>query len=164
MALAAAAAHSTPQSVLKRPHRRMRWKLWIPVGLAASVIVYIAAIAMHWPFTQRAVTEILQQRSLRTVTIGHFYRTYFPPSCTAEDVQFLHRKHKEKEPLIKVQKLVLVTSYSRILTLQERLSLVRIVNMHVQVPSSTPGQPNSIMPLPEEERSQSRTFVRRWGM
>lgn len=147
MALAAAAAHSTPQSALKRPRRRMRWKLWISVGLAASVIIYVAAIAMHWPFTQQAVTEILQQRSLRTVTIGHFYRTYFPPGCTAEDIRFLHRKHKEKEPLIKVQKLVLVTSYSRILTLQERLSLVRIVNMHVQVPPSTPGQPSPIMPL-----------------
>jgi hypothetical protein len=125
----------------------MRWNLWISFGLVASVIIYVAAIAMHWPFTQRAVVDVLQQRSLRTVTIGHFYRTHFPPGCTAEDIRFLHRQHKEKEPLIKVQTLVLVTSYSRILTLQERLSLVRIINMHVQVPPSTSGQPNPIMPL-----------------
>ncbi len=148
MAQTASVLESLPQSV-KRPQyrRRMWWALWIPTAVAALAIVYMAVIAMNWPFTQQAVIDALQERSLRTVTIGHFYRTYFPPGCTAEDIRFLHRKHKEKQPLITVGKLVLVTSYSRILTLQERLSLVRVMHMHVTVPPSAPGQPNPVMPL-----------------
>lgn len=43
--------------------------------------------------------------------------------------------------------MVLATSYARILLLKERLSLVRIMDMHVTVPPSTPGQPNPVMPL-----------------
>jgi hypothetical protein len=65
----------------------------------------------------------------------------------AEGIQFLHRQHKEKAPLITVQKLVMTTSWARLLTLQHRLGLVRIFNMHVTVPPSEPGKPNPIMPL-----------------
>ena len=127
--------------------RRLGWKTWIPTVAIAAVMVYIAVVAMNWPFTQQAVINLLQQRSLRAVTVGRFYRTYFPPGCIAEDVRFLHRKHKEKPPLITVRNLVLATSYARILLLEERLSLVRITDMHVTVPPSTPGRPNPVMPL-----------------
>jgi len=117
-------------------------------GFAPSIaLIYIVVIALNWPFTQQAVIDALQKRSLRTVTIGHFYRTFFPPGCTAEDIQFQHRKHKEKAPLITVRKLVLVTSYLRVVTRQERLSLVRVIDMHVTVPPSGPRQPNPVMPL-----------------
>jgi hypothetical protein len=144
----ATAAVDTPLRTPLRPERRIyRWRLWLPVLLIAGAIVYIAVIAMNWPFREQAVINVLEQRSLRTVTVGRFYRTYFPPGCTAEDVRFLHRKHKEKQPLITVQKLVLVTGYSRILLLQDRLSLVRVTDMHVTVPPTAPGQPNPVMPL-----------------
>jgi hypothetical protein len=148
MAQAATAVHSLPQTVRQPPlFRRIRWRLWIPAALGTLALIYIVVIALNWPFTQQAVIDALQERSLRTVTIGHFYRTFFPPGCTAEDIRFQHRKHKEKAPLITVRKLVLVTTYLRIATLQERLSLVRIMDMHVTVPPSEPGQPNSVMPL-----------------
>lgn len=114
-------------------------------------MIYFAFIAANWPLTQRALIDALQERSLRTVTIGHFYKTYFPPGCTAEDIRFLHRKHKEKPPLITVRRLVLVTSWFRILTLQERLSLVRVIDMHVTVPPTEPGLPNPVMPLTYSE-------------
>jgi hypothetical protein len=102
----AAAANSFSESVLVPPRRRIWWKVWIPAVVIAGIAVYIAVIAMNWPFTQQAVIDVLQQRSLRTVTIGRFDRTYFPPGCIAEDVRFLHRKHKDKPPLITVRELV----------------------------------------------------------
>jgi hypothetical protein len=119
----------------------------MPGLLLLAAIIYVAVIAMNWPFTRQALINALQERSARIVTVGHFYRTYFPPGCTAEDIRFLHRVHKEKEPLIKVRKLVLLTTYLRVLTLQERLSLVRVMDMHVTVPPSLPGRPNPVMPL-----------------
>jgi hypothetical protein len=126
---------------------KLRW--WIGASLAVAIlaVIYTAVIAANWPFTQQAVIEALQERSLRTVTIGHFSRSYFPPGCTAEDIRFLHRKHKEKQPLITVGKLVVVTSYLRVFTLQKKLSLVRVMDMHVTVPFTQPGQPNPVMPL-----------------
>jgi hypothetical protein len=127
--------------------RRFRWWMWASLAVAALAVIYLAVIAANWPFTQQAVIDALQDRSLRTVTIGHFSRTYFPPGCTAEDIRFLHRKHKEKQPLITVGKLVLVTSYLRVFTLEKKLSLVRVMDMHVTVPPTQPGQPNPVMPL-----------------
>jgi hypothetical protein len=147
MAQAASSVHSLPQGVKGAPHRGIRWKLWIPAAFALLALIYLVVIALNWPFTQQAVIDALQERSLRSVTIGHFYRTYFPPGCVAEDVRFLHRRHKEKVPLITIRKVVLVATYFRILTLQERLSLVRVMDMHVTVPPAEPGQPNPVMPL-----------------
>ena len=145
--MAQAAVDSLSHNALQSPRRGIRWNIWIPTIAVMAVVVYITVIAMNWPFKQQAVIDVLQQRSLRTVTIGRFYRTYFPPGCIAEDVRFLHRKHKDKPPLITVRKLVLATNYPGILLLQERLSLVRIMDMHVTVPPGTPGQPNPVMPL-----------------
>ncbi|HLH03755.1 MAG TPA: AsmA-like C-terminal region-containing protein [Bryobacteraceae bacterium] len=123
------------------------WKRWIPAVLAGAALIYFVVIACNWPFTQKRIVHELEQRSLRTVTVGQFHRTYFPPGCVVEDIRFLHRKHKEKMPLIRVRQLVLVTTYAKILTLQEHLSVVRVVDMHVTVPPSIPGQPNPVMPL-----------------
>lgn len=119
--------------------RKFLWWMGTCLAVAALVIIYIAVIAANWPFTQQRVIDSLQERSLRTVTIGHFSRTYFPPGCTAEDIRFLHRKRKEKQPLITLGKLVLVTSYLRVFTLQKKLSLVRVMDMHVTVPPHSLG-------------------------
>ena len=127
--------------------RKFRWWTRISLAVAVLALIYIAVIAANCPLTQHAVIDELQDRSLRTVTIGHFSRTYFPPGCPAEDIRFLHRKHKEKQPLITVGKLVLVTSYLRVFTLQKKLSLVRVMDMHVTVPPTQPWHPNPVMPL-----------------
>lgn len=141
-------AVGAPRTDLRRPKReRKRWTSWALIAGGALLAAYTAMIAFHWPFTKEAVIKALEERSARTVTISRFYRTYFPPGCTAEDIRFLHRKHKEKQPLITVERLVMTTSYRRILTFQERLSLVRVTNMHVTVPPSEPSVPNPVMPL-----------------
>jgi hypothetical protein len=92
------AGHLLPKSLRRPPPRqRIQFRLWIPIAVAALAVIYMAVIALNWPFKEQALIEALQERSLRTVAIGHFYRTYFPPGCTAEDVRFLHRKQAVKE-------------------------------------------------------------------
>lgn len=153
MAYAATATGASPQgtvsqgTVSPRPKPRFRKYVWASVVVVLLALVYVVILALNWPFTEQALIDALQERSLRTVTIGRFYRTYFPPGCTAEDIRFLHRLHKEKQPLITIRKLVLVTNYGRLLTMQERLSLVRVTDMHVTVPPGEPGKPNAVMPL-----------------
>lgn len=135
------------QQKRQRQKRSARRALWIGAVVSACICAYAVIIALHWPFEKQKIIDALQERSARTVTIGRFTRTYFPPGCIAEDIRFLHRKHKEKAPLITVRKLVMVTSYSKVATLQERLSLVRVTDMHVTVPPSEPGEANPVMPL-----------------
>ncbi len=146
----ATAVNTTPAPLapeVESPRPRARWRLWAAVIVGALPLIWILVIVCNWPIHRQALIDALQERSLRTVTIGNFSRTYFPPGCVAENISFLHKIHKEKAPLITVRKLVLVTSYWRILTLQERLSLVRVSDMHVTVPPGEPGKPNPVMPL-----------------
>lgn len=122
---------------------------------AALLATECIVLALNWPFKKQDLVDVLQARSARTVTIDRFYRTYFPPGCVAEGIRFLHKIHKEKAPLITVEKLVMTTNYARMLTLQRRLTLVRVFNMHVTVPPSEPGKPNPIMPLTYSSGSPS---------
>lgn len=116
-------------------------------GLAAAFVVYCIILALNWPFQKQALIDAMQERTSRTVVIQRFYRTYFPPGCVAEGIQFLHREHKEKRPLITIQKLVMTITYPRIFLIQRRLTLVRVSKMHVTVPPTEPGQRNPVMPL-----------------
>ncbi len=123
--------------------------LIIPVGITLAV--------KHWPFTRESVLDALQEGSSRTVKIDRFQMTYFPPGCIAEGISFLHRKHKEKPPLITVQKLVVRGSYSGLLASPNRLTEVRVVGMHVTVPPRNPDGTNPIMPLTDVK--SRRPFV-----
>jgi hypothetical protein len=105
-------------------------KHWLALVIAALVVIatiYWIVLSLNWPFEKQAIIDVLQERSARQVTIAKFYKTYFPPGCVAENINFLHRVHKEKEPLITVQRLVMTTNWGRILTLQRKLTLVRIL-------------------------------------
>lgn len=134
------------------------------LGVLAFVLaagVYATIIALNWPFEKQAIIEVLQERSARQITIGKFYKTYFPPGCVAENINFLHRVHNEKEPLITVQRLIMATNYRRILTFQHRLTVVRVLNMHVTVPPTQPGKPNPIMPLTFNGKSGASVIIDR---
>jgi hypothetical protein len=144
-----------------REFARAHWLALAIAGLVFVAAIYGTVLALNWPFEKHAIIEVLQARSARQVTIATFNKTYFPPGCVAENICFLHRIHKEKEPLITVQRLVMTTSWARILTLQRKLTLARIFNMHVTVPPSEPGKPNPIMPLTYNGRSEASVVIDR---
>ncbi len=130
-------------------HRILRrWSIIALIAFLSLITAYVIFLAVDWPFTQDAVVGVLQERFARSVTVDHFQRTYFPPGCIVEGIKFLHRKHKEKAPLITVQKLVIEGSYSGMLRIRKRIPFVRVVGLHVTVPpNSHNGEPNPVMPL-----------------
>jgi len=138
-----------------------RWVLFGVAIVAGLFAIECLILALNWPFGKQDLIDVLQERSARAVTINRFYRTYFPPGCVADGISFLHRKHKERVPLITVQRIVITTDWARLLTLQHRLTLVRIFNMRVTVPPSEPGQPNPVMPLTYSEKSGASIVVDR---
>ncbi len=137
------------QVAARSPHPLIRrWVIGGLVALAAFLIAYGIFLAVDWPFKEQALIDVLQERFARPVVIDRFQRTYLPPGCVAEGIKFLHRKHKDKPPLITVQKLEIQGSYTGLLRIRKRLPFVRVVGLHVTIPPPQPGGgPNPVMPL-----------------
>ncbi len=144
---------NTPIQAPAASHSKLIGRRWLTValvGLAILVIVGFGLLVLNWPFKEQAVIDALQQSSVRYVKIGHFYRTYFPPGCVSEDVRFLQAKETEKQPLITIKRLTIQGSYSRILTFQKHLSLVRVEGMNLTIlPKGPGGGPGATMPITE---------------
>jgi hypothetical protein len=152
-------AAATPATIVeqeKPQHAVWRWRWWhVPPGLLiAAFIGYLIFIGLNWPFAEQSLIDVLQQATLRTVTIGSFRKTFFPPGCVAERVQFQHRVHKNNPPIIFIQTLTVHGSYWGLLTAQYRLALVKVNHMHVTVPpAEVNGKPDPIMPLNRTDHS-----------
>ncbi|MDP8979094.1 MAG: AsmA-like C-terminal region-containing protein [Acidobacteriota bacterium] len=119
-------------------------------GLAVAVIAGISMVVVvrNWPFTQAALTKVLEDRFARKVEIHGFRSTYFPPGCEADQVEFLHRFHKDRPPLITVRRLIIKASYAGLFSPHKRIAEVQVIGLHVLVPpKSTAGGAHSIMPL-----------------
>ncbi|MGI8959928.1 MAG: AsmA-like C-terminal region-containing protein [Bryobacteraceae bacterium] len=126
------------------------------IGLALLALVVTIFVAVNWPFQKQAVIDALQESSAQSVSIDHFYRTYFPPGCVSEKIRFRHGTNKAEPPLITVQKLTSEGSYLRILTFQRHLSLVRVEGMRVTVPPKGPdGTPSPVMPVTRTKSKRS---------
>src|SRR3984885_13623395 len=121
-------------------HKVPNW-LWV-VGAVflGGVAIGIVVLAMHWPFTQDAITKALEEASGRPVQIRTFSNSYFPPGCTAEGIRFLRHKHPEAAPMITVEKLTIVGSLTGLFSSPKRLSAVRVVGMHMIVPADRHGE------------------------
>ncbi|MBV8819748.1 MAG: hypothetical protein JO022_15410, partial [Acidobacteriaceae bacterium] len=127
-----------------------KWRRYALYGVSGVLILMVGGIgflALNWPFKRQRLIDAMQEASARSVLIGRFHSTYFPPGCVAEDIQFLHRQHKEKAPLITIARLTVRGSYSAMLRSRYRLSSVVVDGMHVTVPPPLPDGSSPIMPL-----------------
>ena len=123
---------------------------WILVGASLIAIgVFAAAIllSINWPFTQEAVTKALQDRFVRDVKIRTFRKTYFPPGCVAQGVEFLHRKRKDLPPLITVQQLTIRASYSGLLRIHQTVNDIHVEGLHVLIPPKARAGTKQVLPL-----------------
>jgi hypothetical protein len=131
-------------------------------GIAITLLLggVLIAAALNWPFTRQRLIDALQESSVRTVTLGRFRQTWFPPGCVAEDVQFLHRAHKDKPPLITIQRIVVKGSYLGLIGSPKRLKEVKVVGMHVTVPPRNPDGSDAVMPLTNANSARPVTIGR----
>jgi hypothetical protein len=76
---AIAEARVSERIVPKRHFVKRHWLLlvMVPALFAMECII----LALNWPFQKQDLIDILQERSGRSVTIGRFERTYFPPAA-----------------------------------------------------------------------------------
>ena len=126
--------------------------------VAAGVVLGPILIAANWPFTQAAVTKALQDRFARDVTIRTFRKTYFPPGCVAEGIQFLHRNRKDLPPLITVQQLRIRSGYSNFIRRQPRVDDVRIAGLRVTIPPKEQSGGRQVFPLTQSHNTPGDTL------
>ena len=124
-----------------------RWILGGASLIAIGVSFGVILLSLNWPFTQAAVTKTLRDRFARDVTIRSFRKTYFPPGCIAQGVEFLHRKRKDLPPLITVQKLTIRTSYSTLLRIHQTVNDIGVEGLHVLIPPKARDGSRQVFPL-----------------
>jgi hypothetical protein len=123
---------------------------WILAGasvIAIGGLFAVILLALNWPFTQAAVTKTLQDRFARDVRIRDFRKTYFPPGCVAQGVEFLHRKRKDLPPLITVQQLTIRASYSGLLRIHQTVNEIHVDGLHVLIPPKAREGTKQVFPL-----------------
>jgi hypothetical protein len=131
-----------------------KFRAWLLAGTALTVALCgFAALRMkaNWPFTQGAVTSLLQQRFGRDVRVGSFRQTWFPPGCVADDVRFLHRVRKDLPPLIVAQQVAIRTTWPGIL--RHHIDKVTISGLRVTVP---PADASGKSPVVPNENGESK--------
>ncbi len=115
---------------------------WSKIGI---VVVFIAmgiaavVIATHWPFTQAAVTQALEQNFASTVEVKTFRVSYFAPGCVMEGVT-LRRNSDTKsdrngqgsvQPIATVERLAIEGSYAGFFMFPKRIARVKVEGLHV---------------------------------
>ena len=115
--------------------------------IAIGVLVAAVLLSLNWPFTQVAVTKALQDRFVRDVKIRNFRKTFFPPGCVAEGVEFLHRRRKDLPPLITIEKLTIRASYGALLRIHQTVNDIRVDGLHVLIPPKSGNGTKQVFPL-----------------
>lgn len=106
--------------------------LFVVAGIIVLLIVAFVVI-LHsplWPFEQTKIVKELSEASDSQVTVRDFHKTYFPPGCVLDAVEFHH--DNIESPLITMQKLIVKGSYSGML--RHHLDRVTAIGMHVLIP------------------------------
>jgi hypothetical protein len=137
-----------------------RWIAIAGAALLCALAIAVVVLVHVFPFTKKALTDALQNRSARTVEIGRFRRTWLPPGCVAEDVRFLRQRHPDQTPVLTIPKLVVRTNYPALLTFRRRVDVVVVVGMRVLIPPKQPDGKSQPIPLTEGQSKTSFTIGR----
>ena len=137
------------------------WRAALIVGVLIVAIAGMVAIrlASNWPFTEKAISETLEQKFGLPVQIHTLHQTYFPPGCIAEGVDFLQRGHRDLPPSYSVQTLTIRGRYSGLILPHKRLTQVVITGLRVHVSlAGSSGKAPEVTPLAKGSGGASVTI------
>jgi len=105
------------------------------------VLITSGTIMLSRLFSEKSTTQMLEAQTGRTVKIGTFNKTYFPPGFIARDIRFLSQDHPDKGgPAITIEELVVKADWVRIVTFTRVISQVDIYKLHLRIPARGPGE------------------------
>ena len=105
-------------------------KIALIIVAAVSVGLLVVLYSRIWPYSRESVVQDLAEASDSTVTIQAFHKTYFPPGCVVDGLEFRHGPDRFK--LITIQKLIVQGSYIGIL--RRHVSRIIAIGAKVFIP------------------------------
>ena len=83
------------------------------IALAVLMAAAATVIALRWPFSQRKVTQSLQETFPATVTFQKFHSTYFPhPGCVGEEAVFTWLgSSRDTPPIVNIRRITIEARY-----------------------------------------------------
>lgn len=115
------------------------YRHWLQALIILAVVLLTAEILLtrYFPFSEKNVTESLQETFPSKLRIDHFQPVYFPrPGCEAVGVTFRSISAPPGEPpLVTIQKLIIQGNYANFLFRPHHISRVILQSLRIQVPA-----------------------------
>jgi len=107
---------------------------WVKIAasvVALALVMVVVVIATHWPFTQGAVVQALEQMFASKVELKSFRVTYFAPGCVMEGVRFRRNGDQDAPAIASVDKLTITGSYAGFFMFPKQISRVMVEGLRV---------------------------------
>jgi len=128
-------ASRLPATLIALPRKKpSRGKIiLIVLVVVAALILCLVGILYSkiWPFSRESVVEDLAEASDSMVTLQNFHRTYFPPGCILEGLEFRHNGDRTR--LFTIERLEVEGSYIGIL--RHHVPRINAVGAKIFVPT-----------------------------
>ena len=115
---------------------RRRWLAAVGAAALVLAIIGLVILARHWPFSQRAVIDALQDDLHGTVAFRSFHKTFFPhPGCVAEGATLVREGFPSGSPPFATgDKLIVRAHYWDLLLRPGYLAHIEVAGLQVHVP------------------------------
>jgi len=115
------------------------YRHWLEALIIFALVLLTAEILLtrYFPYSERNVTESLQETFPSKLKINHFHPVYFPrPGCEAVGLTFRSVSGAAGEPpLVTIQKFIIQGNYANFLFRPHHISRVILEGVRVQVPA-----------------------------
>jgi AsmA-like C-terminal region len=136
-------------SITKSLSNSRRWLFGVGAALLLLVVAGAILLSTHWPFSQQAVTNSLQQGFPVTVTFGSFKSVYFPhPGCEGTNVVFKHLAlPNDVPPVATIERFRIEARYLDLFLRPGYLAKLVVIGFHLHIPPvGTPRQESEWTP------------------
>src|ERR1700722_3222978 len=116
------------------------------IALAVLMAAAATIIALRWPFSQRKVTQSLQDTFPATVTFQKFHSTYFPhPGCVGEEAVFTWLgSSRDTPPIVTIRRITIKAHYLDMVLRPGYISKIILEGFAARVPKiGTTREPTS---------------------
>jgi hypothetical protein len=79
---------------------------WIKIGGFLALVAIggtVVFASSHWPFTQQAIVNAIQEKFSSAVELRSFHRTYFTPGCVVEELTLRRNSDRNAPPIRKLE-------------------------------------------------------------
>lgn len=145
---ASAVAELLTQHGGRLPESRRKWLATAGFSLLVLLVIGVALLAWHWPFSRQRVVQALGEDFHGSVTFSAFHVTVFPhPGCVAEGGTLVRTGAPAGSlPFASAQKLIIRAHYIDFLTRPGYVAHIDVQGLEIHIPAI-----GTMPPLPPDQ-------------